>query len=352
MSIAVVAITPRGAELARRLARGLPGAEVHLPERLKGDGPCICFAGPLREALPRLFAQSRGLVCIMAAGIVVRLLAPHLKGKGSDPAVVVMDEAGEFAVSLLSGHLGGANDLARELARISGGQAVVTTATDVNGLPAWDEAARHAGLGVEPVAHLRTLNALLLRGETIALVDRRGRIRPRFAQVPEVKTFPTFAAALRSGASGFVFVTHRLLPRLEEQPNMLALRPRDLVVGIGCNRGTGADEIEAAVREELAAAYLAFGSVACVATIDAKRDEEGIAEFAGRYGFPVEYHAAEPLNAVDVPGSPSLHALAAVGAKGVCEPAAVLSAAGGPLLVKKRKRGNVTVAVAETQRRD
>lgn len=347
MDIAIVAITSRGAELARRLARDLPGSEVHLSERSREDDGCTYFSEPLRDVLPRLFDRHRALVCIMATGIVVRLLAPHLKGKGTDPAVVVVDEAGEFAVSLLSGHLGGANDLAREIARISGATAVITTATDVNALPAWDEVARHAGLVVEPVSHLRILNALLLRGEPIALVDRRERILSRFAQVPEVIPCSSFASALRSGAAGFVFVTHWNVPRLEEQFNLLVLRPRDLVVGIGCNRGTTAEEIEGAVREELAAASLAFGSIACVATVDAKTDEAGITGFAARHALPVEYHSADALNAVDVPGPPSPHALAAVGAKGVCEPAAVLSAGGGSLLMRKRKRGNVTVAVAE-----
>lgn len=347
MPTAIIAITPRGAALARRLARDLPGAELHLPGRRGGEDGNPSSPDPLRELLPRLFARRRPLVCIMATGIVVRLLAPHLKGKGTDPAVVVLDEAGAFAISLLSGHLGGGNDLARDVARILGGQAVITTATDVNGLPAWDEAARHAGMGIEPLDHLRTLNALLLRGEPIALVDPQERIRSRFAAIPDVAVYPDRPSALRSGAAGFVFVTHDHIPDLKDRPNFLALRPRDLVVGIGCNRGTSAEEIEGAVKEELTAASLAFGSVAALATVDAKRDEAGLAEFAECHALPLHYHGAEELNAVEVPGPPSPHALAAVGAKGVCEPAAVLTASGGALLLKKRKNGNVTVAVAE-----
>ncbi len=345
--IAFIALTLGGAALARRLARELPGAEVHLPAGIvEGGDNSVVFTEPLREALPRLFASRRALVCIMAAGIVVRLLAPHLKGKGCDPAVVVMDEAGEFAVSLLSGHLGGANELAREIARVIGATAVITTATDVNGLPAWDEAARIEGLAVEPIGHLRTLNAMLLRGEKIGLVDPAGRIRHHFSDLPAVTIHPELDGALRSEAAGVVLVTHRLVPEVEGRRNLLLLRPRDLVAGIGCNRGTQSEQIEAAVREVLAEADLAFSSVAAVATVADKRDEEGLTEFARRWRLPIDYHEAAALNAVAAPSAPSPHALTAVGAKGVCEPAAILSARAGALLVKKQKRGNVTVAVA------
>lgn len=347
MKIAIVAITEGGAVLGRKIARALPEAELHLPERLARGGGSHSFAGPVGDLLEPLFNEGWALVCIMATGIVVRLLAPHLRGKDLDPPVVVMDEAGSFAISLLSGHLGGANDLARDLARIAGGQAVITTATDVNGLPAWDEEARKAGLGIEPVGHVKHLNGLLLRGAAIALVDRRRRIAPRFVGVPGVRLAATFAAALRMKVEGRVFVTHRFIPQLERQPELLVLRPRDLVVGIGCNRGTSAEEIEAVVRDELKHAFLAFGSVASLATISAKADETGLCEFSRRHQLPLECHSAAALNAVTAPGAPSLHALAAVGAKGVCEPAALLSAGAASLLVRKKKNGNVTVAVAE-----
>ncbi len=347
MTLAIVAITDGGADLARRLAKALPEAEVHLPERSFRGERCRYFSGPVAELLPELFGRVEGLICIMATGIVVRVLAPHLRGKEVDPAVVVVDEAGRFAISLLSGHLGGANDLARQVAGALGGQVVITTATDVNGLPAWDDLARRTDLGIEPLGHVRTLNSLLLRGEPIALVDRRRRIAGAFAGVPGVRLLPNFAAALKMNAAGRVFVTHRHIPHLERQPELLVLRPRDLVVGIGCNRGTSADEIEAVVSGELKHAFLAFTSISCLATITAKADEPGLLEFARRHDLSIEYHDPAALNAVAIPSEPSPHALEAVGAHGVCEPAALLSAGAASLLVRKKKNGNVTVAVAE-----
>ncbi len=350
MKLAIVAITPGGAQLARRLGAKLPEARVYLPEKYHTDDDCDYFAKPLAVWLPGLFAEVEQLICIMATGIVVRILGRELKGKELDPAVVVMDEAGQFAISLLSGHLGGANDLARRLAVLSGATPVITTATDVNQLPAWDQAARDAGLVVEPVAHLKTLNRLLLEGGKIALVDRCRRIAPLFAKVPGVQLHDNFSTALRSNADGLVFVTHRFLPHLQIQPELLALRPRDLVVGIGCNRGTCVEEIELAVRNKLKQAFLAFASIACLASIDAKRDEAGLLEFAERHGLPIEFHSAEALNRVEMPSPVSVHAQKAVGAKGVCEPAALLSAGVGELLIRKQKIGNLTLAVAEIRR--
>ena len=347
MNIAIVAITARGADLARRIGREAGAGEVWLPQRLRVDDGCSYFAEPVAQLLPRLFAAVDGLVCIMATGIVVRTLAPHLRGKAVDPAVVVLDEAGRFAISLLSGHLGGANELAGELAEMLGGTAVITTATDVNGLPAWDAVARRLGYGIEPLARIKDLNSLLLRGESIALVDRPGQVAEAFAEVPGVQLHGTFAGALQARAAGTVFVTCRLLPDLDARENLLVLRPKSLVVGLGCNRGTPEAEIREAVAAVLEKGFLAFSSVARLATISDKADEVGLLAFAGRYDLPLDFHPAADLNAVPAPSPPSVHALAAVGARGVCEPAALLSAAGGQLLVRKQKRGNVTVAVAE-----
>lgn len=349
LPLAVVALTDGGAELARRLAVDLEGVELWLPERLRSAAPARYFSGAVVDLLPQLFRRVRGLICIMATGIVVRALAPVLVHKASDPAVVVIDEAGRFAISLLSGHLGGANDLARQVAAFTGGTAVITTATDVNGLLAWDEAARRAGLVLEPLAHIRTLNTLLLEGKPIDLVDRRRLIAPWFAEHRAVRLQPTFAASQQSDAAGRVFVTHRLIPQPEQQPQLLLLRPRNLVVGIGCNRGTSTEEIEEVVSDVFKRAFLAWASLAVVASIEEKRDETGLTAFAARHRLTLEFHPAAALNRMAAPSPPSLHALAAVGAQGVCEPAALLASGNATLLVPKQKRGNVTVAVAETQ---
>ncbi len=326
----MVAITDAGARLARQIAARTGDCVFYLPERLwEGDGGHY-FEMPLAELLPELFRRHRELLCILPAGVVVRLLAPHLRGNSLDPAVVVMDEAGNFAVSLLAGRLGGANELARKMAGITGGRAVITTAPGVDGQTSWDQAARQTALVVEPPANLRDLNDKLARGEKIALVDRRGRIAHHFIETPGVERAETFSAALNSGAAGMVFVTHRLVPNLDRLPNLLLLRPRDLVLGIGCEPGVSAGEFERAVTWELERAFLALASVACIASAADRVEEPGLRDFARRFDLPVEGHETPALAA----------------GEGDCEGAAILSSRGGRLLVAKKKHGRIVLAIA------
>jgi len=346
MTLAIIAITSGGAALARSLHDQVEEAELWLPEKFRQVDSSNYYSERLADLLPRIFARVDGLVCIMATGIVVRLLAPYITTKDRDAAVVVCDEAGQHAISLLSGHLGGANELAEEVAEILGGTAVITTATDVNHLPAFDEVARQCNMAVEPLERIKLLNGLLLEQKSITLVDGSGKVAEAYGDVPHVASARSFADALTGSSAGLVFVSNRYLRQLETHDNLLALRPRNLVVGIGCNRDTSAAEIEAVVRQTLQQAFLAFASLCAVASIDAKQAEVGLLEFAQKYRLPLNFYTAEELNQVEAPTPASAYVQQAVGAKGVCEPAAML-AAGGRLLVKKKKSGNLTVAVAE-----
>ena len=283
----------------------------------------------------------------MATGIVVRLLAPYLRGKEVDPAVCVMDEAGENVISLLSGHLGGANDLAREIATLCGGRPVITTATDVNDLPAWDDVARREKLSIAPLKNIRRLNSLLLEREAVILVDRRRRIASQYSELKNIQLMENLAEAMKSPAKGYVFVTHTHLSQWDKRDNILVMHPKDLVVGLGCNRGTTATEIENVVTETFARLNLYLGSIDCLASIEAKADEAGLLEYANRLDVPIDFHPANEMNRTEAPSPPSAHAMAAVGVTGVCEPAALLSAHTGELLMKKHKSGNVTIAIAE-----
>ncbi len=347
MTLAIIAITTGGVSLARRLHDQVEEAELWLPERFRQADSSNYYNERLADLLPRLFTRADGLICIMATGIVVRLLAPHLKTKDQDAAVVVCDEAGQHAISLLSGHLGGANELATEVAEILGGQAIITTATDVNHLPAFDEVARQCNMAVEPLTRIKLLNSLLLDQQPIVLADSEGFVAGAYQNISSVNVVRSFASALEQTAEGFVFVSNRYLPQLNDQSNLLALRPRNLAVGIGCNRDTTAAEIDMVVRQTLRDAFLAFASIGAIASIDAKQDEVGLLAFAEQHRLPLHFFSADELNAIDAPTPASEYVQNAVGAKGVCEPAALKASDGGRLMVKKKKNGNVTVAVAE-----
>lgn len=349
MKLAIIAITRNGARLGARLKEAATDADLFVAEKFAAEAGANArpFVGELREMVRENWRKYQGFIFVMAAGIVVRMIAPHLEAKDRDPAVVVVDEAGRFAVSLLSGHLGGANELAREVAGLLGGQAVVTTATDVNELPSFDLLAREEGWAIDDLGRVKSLNALLLAGEEIAVVDASGRVAASFAGRGRLSFHTNFAAALQSGAAGFVFATNRHLPPQLPGENLLVLRPKNLALGLGCNRGTTAEEIAEVVAAQLKYLYFSLSSVAAIGTTAAKREEAGLLAFAAAHGIPLRFFESDELNAVPFPSPPSAHALKAIGAHGVAEPAALLAAGSGRLLLKKVKSGNVTLAVAE-----
>lgn len=350
MRIAILAITRGGTLLGKKLQDSVDGSEFYVSSRyadLPGERK-ICFeASDLKVLITSLWNNYDGFILIMATGIVVRVIAPLLRSKTSDPAVVVMDDAGQFAISLLSGHLGGANELARRCALATGAVAVITTATDANNLPSLDMLAKEQGWIIDDVSRIKLLNTLLLDDNEIAVVDPTGHTQTWLSGRTRALFYKTFNEAIKSPAVGFLFVTNRELPAQTCPEKLLILRPRNLTLGIGCNRGTSAEEIEDFVRLHLKRLLFSLKSVSCIATVAAKRDEAGLVQFASRLGVPLRCFECEELDKVDFPSPPSEHALAAVGIAGVAEPAAILASDGGRLLLKKVKSVNVTLAVAE-----
>lgn len=350
MRVAVVAITGGGARLGQRLCRNLTGLELYISSRY-ADQAASAYQqfepDELKVLITSLWKSYDGLVLIMATGIVVRMIAPLLKSKDTDPAIVVMDEAGRFAISLLSGHLGGANELAERCASASTGNAVITTATDVNDLPSFDMLAKEQGWVIADISRVKMLNTMLLDNKEIAVVDPTGQSRTWLHGRGRVTFHETFAKAAASGAHGLLLVTNQNLPEQMTTRTTLILHPRNLVLGIGCNRGTPADEIAAFVMNHLKQLSLSAKSICCIASIAAKRDEPGLIKFAEQLGVPLNCFESAALNQIPFPSPPSEHALEAVGVAAVAEPAALLASGGGRLLLQKVKSGNVTLAVAE-----
>jgi len=338
--IKVLALTPQGAALARRLCQGLPGAECRLPRTLAGETDDRAFTR-LGDAFKEAFARGENLVCIMAAGIVVRLLAPYLKHKATDPAVVVVDEAGRFAVSLLSGHLGGANKLARRVAKALGGTPVITTASEVEGLPALDLLAVEHGLTIENLPEVRPVQMALLEGRPVRVVDPQGYLAEPVGEYPErFIPEPDLDLAL-TGRGPTVYVGFRERPW---PPEWLRLRPRNLVAGMGCHQGAPGEELIAFVKQTFQHEGLSLLSLKALATIAAKKEEPGLRMAAWSLGVELIWFTATELEGIRVP-HPSPQVARHMGVASVCE-AAALRAGGLELIVPKRKGANATLAVA------
>ena len=336
--------------MGHRMCENMTGLELYVSRRYSDliNGRCNCFEPTeLKALIGELWKKYDGLVLIMATGIVVRMIAPLLESKETDPAVVVMDDAGRFAIALLSGHLGGANELAGRCAFTTGACAVITTATDANGLPSFDMLAKKQGWGIDDISRVKVLNSLLLDDEAIAAYDPSGETARWLHGRGNVTFYGSVAEAADSGAGGFLFVTNQVLTEQVTPEKSLILRPRNLALGIGCNRGTPVDEIDEFVTTHLKRLHLSPKSICCVASVAAKHDEVGLIEYAARSAVPFRCFEADELNQVTFPSPPSEHALAAVGVAAVAEPAAIRAAGGGRLLLEKVKSANVTLAVAE-----
>lgn len=347
---AIVAIGKRGADLALRIAATIGGEPLLSARVAARAGLPAAFAGAdgLKQVLTAAFELGRPLVLLMPVGAAVRLLAPLVDSKHTDPPVVVVDEAGQFVVPLLSSHTGGANALAQQVAGAIGAQATLTTAAEASGTLALDLLAQREGWKLAPGGDLTAVTALLVDGEPIAGYQDAGD-DTWWAKAPgDFTRYPTEAEAIAAPAAARILITDRKV-KTAPASHTLIFRPPTLAIGVGCVRGATADEIDALMRDTLRSLGLVAGSVACLATINAKQDEAGITELAARLGVPVRYYAAAELSATSAPSPASEHALQAVGAPGVCEPAAMLAANGGPLLTTKRKTSRVTIAVARLE---
>ncbi|MFZ5450188.1 MAG: cobalt-precorrin 5A hydrolase [Thermodesulfobacteriota bacterium] len=338
--IKILALTSKGAALARRLCGELAGAQCWLSQAQAGEPGDRAFSR-LSDAFKEAFDQGDNLVCVMAAGIVVRGLAPYLRGKDKDPAVVVVDEAGQFAISLLSGHLGGANDLAREVARILGCTPVITTATDVQGLPALDLLAAKHGLTIENLPGVRVISMALLEGRPVRLVDPHGYLAETVAATPKQFALePDLDQALRTpGPTVYAGFRERPWPE-----GWLVLRPRNLVAGMGCHKGTPPEKLIDFIKQTFHQEGLSLLSLKALATIEAKKEEPGLRLAARSLGVEFLWFTAEELEAMPAP-NPSKRVARHVGVESVSE-AAALKAGGVELIVPKRKVACATLAIA------
>lgn len=330
MNAVIFAFTGRGVETARRVQETL-GGRVVAPERFAGAG-VEPLTGPLSDFVGGAF-DGDALIFVSAAGIALRAVAPHVTDKRSDPAVLCLDERARFVIPLLSGHIGGANRLARRLAEALGATHVITTATDVNGRFSVDAWAAERGLAICDMALAKRVSAAILTRDVPFCADG-------------VKPDLPLPDGLIWGDSGELGICVSVFDKKPFDDTLL-LVPRALRVGIGCKKGATAEAIGALVDRVFAENKLRPEAVRKAATIDVKRDEPGLLDFCRRRGWPIEYLSAAQLNAVPGTFTESDFVREAVGVGNVCERAAL--SGGGRLIAPKRAEGGVTVAVCEQE---
>lgn len=355
-SYAIVGITKHGAELARELAAEMPDADLYLSEKFLKEGETatvFSFPTNVRLLLEETFHKYEGWILLVSLGAVVRMIAPLLKDKKVDPAVVVVDDKARFAISVLSGHLGGANVLTERVANILEAVPVVTTASDVSGTIAVDLLGREFGWTIDGDAQVTPASAAVVNEEPVALIQETGetnwwkRNSPVPRQIQVTRGLQEALAIRPQGYNAVLWITDRLLSEHEQSisPYRVVYRPKSIILGLGCNRGTSLEEIENVVITALQQQELSLKSVAAIATISIKKDEAGLLALSEKYGWPLLAYEAEELNRVSIPNpSETVHKF--TGAYGVSEPAALIAAGTDHLLLEKTASGNVTIALA------
>ncbi|MCD8103535.1 MAG: cobalamin biosynthesis protein [Lachnospiraceae bacterium] len=391
--LGIASFTARGKSVADKLA----GA-------FEGEYEITRYEAGLRAWCASLFASGAdGIIFVGACGIAVRSIAPFLKSKMTDPAVLVIDEAGQFVISLLSGHIGGANRLAILAAQILGATPVITTATDVNGKFAVDVFAKDNGLRIGSMKAAKEISAAILRGEKVGVCcegEIEGNIPPelvlletgecqeKYSAPPEhgnvserrndltdmtdleesdrgllVKTAVYIGVPVHASSIGVL--SHSFPNGLSSQDShteafshspvtgvqtVLQLCPRSYILGIGCRRGKTEQEIAKLAERSLAGLGLTYEDIVGVASIDLKKEEPGLVDFCKRHGLRFGTYSAEALTAVRGAVSHSAFVNEVTGVDNVCERAALCMAEeGGRLLLPKQAENGVTVAVAQRQ---
>ncbi len=358
MKTAILTLTQNGLEIARRCRLALSG-EVNIfgPIEVVGSAPTepgvFAWEGPLNEIVPALWNGHDAVVAVMALGIVVRLFGPLTSDKRRDPAVVVVDDAGRFAIAVLGGHGAGANGLAQAVALALGAQAVITTASDASGLPAADQIGLEDGWIIEQAENLTRVAAAVVRRQPVAVWQDAGTRDwwPRFGEWPaHFHRVGGIEEWRELEPSATLLISDRATPDELANDRTVVYRPPTLVAGIGCKRGTSHETIDRWVTEVFDARGLALASLAAVATVMLKLDEPGLVAFARSRGLPLVAFPAGRL--ANHPGieTPSAMVRSKVGLDGVAEPAALLAAGALKLLVPKQKGPGVTVAVAVARR--
>ncbi|MEW4414041.1 cobalt-precorrin 5A hydrolase [Clostridium sp. AN503] len=355
MRLAVISFTRAGARICGKLAEQFREQGIscegyihkNFTDGFQGIPDIFALEEPVGQWTGRMFDRVDGLFYIGAAGIAVRAIAPYLKDKMTDPAVVVVDEQGSYAVSLLSGHVGGANRLARMAADILGAVPIITTASDVQGRTAVDVWAAERRLKLSDRELAKQTASALVNGEPVGFYSDYHLAEPE----PE-----DYARGKQCRMN--VWVTCRRFPEpdsaiarfLPEDAGILRLIPEALTVGIGCRRNTDADQVFDAVKETFIKHGLDLRAVARLASITIKKNEGGLLQTAASMQVPFVTYTAEELEQVQGEIAESAFVRKVTGTGNVCERAALLGAGpGSRLLVHKEICGSVTIAVAEAR---
>ena len=347
--VAILAITKNGISIALSLKKQFPSWKIFAPSKFSNTNSQIdWFEDSTTAKVGDLFKTHEALICIFSLGAVIRLVAPHMKDKKTDPAVVVIDDTGKFAISTLSGHLGGANQLTEDISRVLGATPVITTAADVNKTIAVDLVGKEFGWKIDDDSTVTRVSAFMVNEEKIGVFQEAGEKdwwTPKKEFPKNVTIYNSFEELKNSNSNGCLIISDKEIEDMELLKNAVVYRPKTLVVGVGLHWDTSKDTIKEGVEFCMKKFNLSPKSIARFSSIKKESDVVGLQELAKEWGIPVDYFEKEQLAQIAIP-NPSETVQAFEGTPSVSE-ASSLRSSGGKLVVEKQKfPPNLTVAIA------
>lgn len=352
--IAIIAITKHGAALAEKLQSSLEKSELFISAKFKKEitGKVQFFETPIKDLTEKIFNTYDALVYIVSLGAVVRTIAPFLKDKHTDPAVIVVDDKANFAISVLSGHVGGANELTEEIAKILGAKPVITTASDVGKTIPVDILGREFGWTTELNENITKVSACVVNEESVGIYQDAGEKNWWKRDVPLPKNFKHFSSLdelTESDCKAALIITDGILDHKYENllKKSVIYRPKSLAVGMGCDKGVTQEQLDQLLEDTFKKHGLSVKCVKNVSTVDLKNREAGLLAFCQRHEWELICYTREELNRLkDILPNPSEMVMKYLKIPGVSEPAAMLTAKTDRLVVEKTKVPMATLAVA------
>ena len=343
--VSVLAITKNGVNIGEKLRKLFPDWNVYAPSKLSNKSVGLSwYSEPTTEKIVELFKNNNALICIFSLGAVIRLVAPHLKDKKTDPAVIVIDDKTNFVISVLSGHIGGANELTEEIAQKLEATSVITTAADVNKTISVDLVGRELGWKIEDDSTVTKISAHMVNEEPIGVLQEVGE-RNWCKQLPKnVTVYQDIEKLKNSNSKANLIISDKIIDQDISKESVI-YRPPSLVIGVGLHWDTTKDTIKEGIETCLEKFKLSSKSIARLVSIKKLEDVKGLIELGKEMEIPVEYVNREDLAEISAP-NPSEMVKAFEGTASVSEAAAIKISKGELIVEKQKFPPNLTIAIA------
>ena len=343
--VSVLAITKNGINIGEKLKELFPNWDIFVPSKLSNENKSITwYSEPTSDKIIELFKNSNALICLFSLGAVIRLIAPYLKDKKTDPAVIVIDDKTNFVISVLSGHIGGANELTQEISEKLNALPVITTAADVNKTIAVDLVGREFGWKIDDETTVTKISAHMVNAEPIGVFQQTGN-KKWYKKLPKnVIIYKSLEELKRSNSKAHLIISDTIIDNGLAQESVI-YRPQSLVIGIGLHWDTTKDTIKDGIEHCLKKFNLSSKCIAKLVSIKKPEDVQGLIDLGKEMQIPVEYVNREELAEIITP-NPSSTVKAFEGTASVSE-AAAIKVSNGELIVEKQKfPPNLTIAIA------